>query len=86
MKYKIICELTIKSNFIRQMSSLHGQIVYVYDPAVVTSVSDKVKYVLFTDDVCPVVRTTVHNHNRRHVSIIFKYNYLKDNNNQKCFC
>lgn len=74
MKYIIVYELTIKSNFIRQMSSLHGQTVYVYDPAAVTSVVDKVRYVLFTADVCPVVSTTVHNHNRRHVSNIFKYN------------
>ena len=58
VKYIIVCELTMKSNFILQMSSLHGQMVYVYAPAVISL--DRDKYVLFVDDDSPVVSTTAY--------------------------
>ena len=58
VKYIIVCELTMKSNFILQMSSLHGQMVYVYAPEVISL--DRDKYVLFVDDDSPVVSTTAY--------------------------
>ena len=54
--YYHLNKLTIKSNFIRQMSSLHGQMVYLCAPEVI--VLDKDMYELFVDADCPVVIVT----------------------------
>ena len=50
--------LTSKSNLIRQISSLHGQMTYLLSPVSRFVDVDTEIYVLFTLDDPPVVRVT----------------------------